>query len=324
MEIEQFMPDAAAVEQIRRDLAVYEPEREKALGQVGWRVPLFVGVFALLAVPVLVLAWVVVPDGKHKFGIMAGLACGALFAGRQVHVWARNPATDTQQWLRDRVLPIAFGFIDDVRYGRGVTPTSYAHLPAEVTGMPTRKEFDDVVLGRHGDAWFEVFECNLTESHGKSRTTLFKGVVLAFRLDAPFPGKLIAARRIGAVARWTRNLFGSGGLVEVTSGDGGLDHEYEFRSDNPGVAAELLKGNLHKALSWVRDTWPGEPARVALSESDGFLLLPANGNFFELPDISVSLDYDLHIRPIAAQMAQLIATASLLRRACTPSSDTEA
>jgi hypothetical protein len=323
MDVKEFMPGAAAVEQIRRDLAVYEPERVKAIGRIGWRVPLFLVPVVLVAAWLVIVAWNIAPDGKQPFWAFLA-ACAGLAAGGGAYGLARKPATDTQQWLRDRILPIAFGFIDDLRYGHEVTPTSYSHLPKEVTGRVDRHEFDDVILGRHGDAWFEVYECNLAQGYGKNRETLFKGVVLAFRLDAPFPGKLIATRKLGGVAKWMRDLLGKSDLTEVTSGDGGLEYEYEFRTDKPDAAADLLKGNFRKALSWIRDTWPGEPARVALSGDDGFLLLPSTTNFFELPDIGVTLDYEAHIRPLAAQMASLIATASLLRRACVPSADKEA
>jgi hypothetical protein len=187
-----------------------------------------------------------------------------------------------------------------------------------VTGEVHRREFDDVILGRHGDAWFEVFECKLTRKEGKSTTIVFKGVVLAFKIETPFEGKLIATRRIGGFDRWMRDLFGKDSLLEVASGDAGLDRDYEFRTDNPDGAAALFRSNLGRALSWVRETWPGEPARIALSGDDAFLLLPTARNFFELPDISVTLDYEAHIGPLAAQMASLIATAALVRQACVP------
>lgn len=318
MDLERYKPDAGAVEQIRRDLAVYESERVKAADQVSWRVPLFVGPYALLAAAVLFVAWQVTPP-ENKFIVMLVLGCGALFVGHWVHVFARAPATDTQQWLRDRVLPIAFGFMDDVQYRHGVVPSSFSHLPTEVTGAFDRREFDDAILGRHDGAWFEIFECHLTRDTRKSTTTVFKGVILAFKIDPAFDGKLIATRKIGGFDKWIRDFSGTGDMVEVTSGDAALDHDYEFRTDNPQAARELLNGNLRKALSWVRETWPEELARIALSHDNGFLLLPiARKNFFELPDISASLDYDVHIQPIAADMASLIATGALVRQACAP------
>jgi hypothetical protein len=103
-------------------------------------------------------------------------------------------------------------------------------------------------------------------------------------------------------------------IWEVTSGVAALDENYEFRTDNPTAAQPLVKGRLAQALQWLGETWPDEPARVALRGEDGFLLLPAKKNFFELPPISVPLDYRKHIEPMIADMATLLATAALVRK----------
>ena len=44
-----------------------------------------------------------------------------------------------------------------------------------------------------------------------------------------------------------------------------------------------MTGRLAQALQWLGETWPEQPARVALHGSDGFLLIPLSKNFFELP-----------------------------------------
>ncbi len=110
-------------------------------------------------------------------------------------------------------------------------------------------------------------------------------------------------------------MFGTGGLDEVQSGIASLDEAYEFRTDNAGAARPLVSGRLAKALQWLGETWPGEPARVALA---GQRRIPAacrsTKNFFELPGISTPLDYKAHIEPIVADMVALLATASLVRK----------
>ena len=143
---------------------------------------------------------------------------------------------------------------------------------------------------------------------------MFKGVVVAFETMTPFPGLLVAVRRAGTVSKFFRDMFGTGGLEEVQCGVASLDEAYEFRTDNAGAARPLVSGRLAKALQWLGETWPGEPARVALEGRDGFLLLPVTKNFFELPGISTPLDYKAHIEPIVADMVALLATASLVRK----------
>ena len=75
-----------------------------------------------------------------------------------------------------------------------------------------------------------------------------------------------------------------------------------------------MEGRLAQALEWLAEEWPEEPARVALSGKDGFLLLPTAKNFFELPDVTVPLDFDAHIRPMIADLGSLLATAALVRK----------
>ncbi|RUY84792.1 hypothetical protein EN974_35555, partial [Mesorhizobium sp. M7A.F.Ca.CA.001.12.2.1] len=79
-------------------------------------------------------------------------------------------------------------------------------------------------------------------------------------------------------------------------------------------AQPLVSGRLAQALKWLGETWPDDPARVALNGSDGFLLLPQTKNFFELPDISVPLDYSRHVAPMISDMGAMLATAALVRK----------
>jgi hypothetical protein len=69
--------------------------------------------------------------------------------------------------------------------------------------------------------------------------------------------------------------------------------------------------------------WRSNPSRIALKGSEGFLLIPLSKNFFELPATSQALDYKAHIEPMVAEMAALLATAALVRKAGTANGDAE-
>jgi len=53
---------------------------------------------------------------------------------------------------------------------------------------------------------------------------------------------------------------------------------------------------------------------VALSGSDGFLLMPRSKNFFELPHISEPIDYNRHVAPMITDLGAMLATAALVRK----------
>jgi hypothetical protein len=315
MEARDFMPDEAVIAGIRTDLETYEGERQRARRQVGWRVPVYLGG---LAAAVAALAWgfndFADPNEQWHSTPHLYLYVIALIAGISAYWLATKPARDAQQTFRNHLLPIVFGFIEKFHYQHEAIPSSFHRLPREAVGSFDTERFDDVISGKYDGFVFELFEAELADKQGKSEQMKFKGVVLAFETVAPFPGLLVATHKANMVTSFFRGLFGDGDLEEVTSGVPALDQNYEFRTDNVAAAQPLVTGHLAQALQWLGEAWPDEPARVALHGGDGFLLLPARKNFFELPPISVPLDYRQHIEPIIADMATMLATAALVRK----------
>ena len=315
METADFMPSEAVIAAIRKDLEAYEAKRASVAWQVRWRVPLFVG---LVLVFVVLVAWLFnkVADRNeqwfstpHVFLYVVGFVAAILLYFRAI-----KPATRLQQSFRETLVPIIFGFITDMRYQHGVTPHSFDRLPRETVGGFTMSRFDDIISGRYEGFAFELYEADLWDGGAtKNKATTFKGVVVAFDTIEPFPGILVAARRANAVVGFFRSMFAAK-MQELSSGDAALDAAYEFRTDNIEAARPLVTGRLAQALKWLHETWPDDPARVALNGSDGFLLLPQTRNFFELPAISVALDYKSHVAPMIADMGAMLATAALVRK----------
>lgn len=315
MDAKDFMPDDEVIAGIKADLERYEAERSRTHRAVMWRVPVFDGltlavIFAIayffngLADPN--EQWFSTP---HVFLYVIGF-----FVLFFVHSQALKPATRLQQSLREKILPVIFGFIEKVGYRHEATPNSFARLPREAVGSFNRESFDDVISGRYEDFPFELYEATLRQKAGKSSSEVFKGVVVAFETITPFPGVLVATRKTGKVVGFFRGIFGGGELEELQSGVAALDENYEFRTDNVEAARPLVTGRLAKALQWLGETWPEQPARVGLKGSDGFLLIPLSKNFFELPAISQPLEYQGHVEPMIADMAALLATAALVRK----------
>lgn len=314
METADFMPSEAVTAGIRKDIETHEAARASAVRQVRWRVPLFVG---LVLVFVVLVAWlfnkVADPNEQwfstpHVFLYVIGFAASIL-----LYFQAMKPATRLQQSFRETLLPIIFGFIADMRYQHGGRPNSFDRLPREAVGPFNRQSFDDVVSGRYEEFPFELYEAELREGSGKGSSTAFKGVIVAFEAIEPFPGILVATRRTNAVVGFFRGMFASK-MQDLSSGVPELDAAYEFRTDNTEAARPLVTGRLAQALKWLGETWPDDPARVALNGSDGFLLLPQTKNFFELPAIAVPLDYTRHVAPMIADMGAMLATAALVRK----------
>ncbi|CAN7573693.1 hypothetical protein [Mesorhizobium sp. LjNodule214] len=314
METADFMPSEAVIAGIRRDIEAYEAKRASAYRQVRWRVPVFIG---LVLVFMVLVAWLFnkVADPYEQWFSTPHvfLYVGSFIAALLLYFQAVKPATRLQQSSRETLLPMIFGFIQDIRYQHGVRPNSFDRLPRETVGPFNRQSFDDVFSGRYEGFAFELYEAELREGTGKGSSTAFRGVIVAFETITPFAGTLVATRRANVVVGFFRGIFASR-MEELSSGVPELDAAYEFRTDNVEAARPLVSGRLAQALKWLGETWPDDPARVALNGSDGFLLLPQPKDFFELPDISVSLDYQTHVAPMIADMGAMLATAALVRK----------
>lgn len=315
VETRDFLPSDATVAAIRQEIAALEAERVSARRQLIWRVPVFVG---LVLVAVLALAWsfnrFADPNEQwastpHVFLYVVG-AVGALLA----YMAAIRPVQKLRESFRARLLPVIFGFIENVGYSRGVAPGSFERLPRDAVGPFSDEVFDDVVTGTYAGFAFELYEAHLTTKVAGTRSTSFRGVIVAFETQTAFPGVLIATRKGNQVVSFFGGLFGGSPLEPIPSGNARLDAHYDFRTDNPAAAKPLVEGRLARALQWLGEAWPDEPARVALNEHNGFLLLPTSKDFFELPGIGVPLDYKAHVEPIITDMASLLATASLVRK----------
>ncbi|MEZ5780603.1 MAG: DUF3137 domain-containing protein [Rhizobiaceae bacterium] len=314
MDAQDFMPSDAALATLRAEIEAYEAERRKICRDVRWRIPAYMAT-VVVTVVILALAFNAFADpnelwfsAPHVFLYVAG-AIGLIVA----YFVGSGPERKLQQSYRDRLLPIIFAFIENVRYQRGDAPASVERLPRETIGEFNQSSYDDEISGSWQGFPFELYEAVFSQKSGGTTSTVFRGVVVALETDILFPGVLVATRKANKVTSFFRGMFGKN-LHELSSGIPDLDAAYDFRTDNPEAARPLVTGPLAQALQWLGEAWPEEPARIALKDKDAFLLLPQSKNFFELPDISVPLDYKTHIAPMIADMASLLATGALVRK----------
>ena len=309
-----FMPDDAVIAAIKRDIAAYEAERVAARRSAMLRVPLYVGGL-IAAVVALALALNLVADVNEQWlsTLHVYLYVLAFIVALFLYFLALRPLEAASASFRDKLLPIIFGFIKDMRHEREVMQPSFAALPDATVGKFNVMEFDDSISGTYEDFRFELYETLLIQRNDKYDSTTFQGVIVAFGLESPFPGMLIATVRTNAVLSFFGEIFGSA-LVEVRSGVQELDAAYDFRTNNAEAAQPIVRGQMAQALTWLKEAWPGEPARIAFKGRDGFLLLPDKRNFFELPAPNVPLDYKAHVEPMIADMATILAITALVRK----------
>ncbi|WEZ83247.1 hypothetical protein P6U16_20770 [Rhizobium sp. 32-5/1] len=198
------MPDAAALETVHRAIEAYNGERPARERAMQNRVTIVMGGFVLITGCILLLLF----NSGLKDGF--GIACGvAFFAGWQLYEHCLKPAREFQQNLRDRMLPVIFGFVERVQYSKGTTPRFMERFPKEALLKYANAIHDDAVSGVYDNVRFMLSETELTTG-GKNKTVLFKGVIFHFLRDDAFPGILAATKRPGGFQKFVENFSAPG------------------------------------------------------------------------------------------------------------------
>jgi hypothetical protein len=304
-----LMPREAALEDLRAAVAAYNGERGTVANTMYVNVLLLFGGYVVLAGILGYIAFTQID--KDIVGIVLGVL---IFGGTVVWRYALAPSKRFQQTLRDRMLPLVFGFIDEVQYVHGAEPRFIKTMPGKELVLRDRSEHGDMIAGRHDGLAFTLSETELVTGSGKSRSTTFKGVIFHFIREQEFPGLLLAVRKPNAVQLFMRDFFGGGSLALVTSGNPEVDASHEFRTNRPEAATPIVQGALAKALDYLATEWRDDVVRLALSGRECYLLVPAKKDFFELPPVDTPIDFDRHIRPMIRDLVTLVATAQLVSK----------
>lgn len=304
-----LMPKEGSLDALHGAVAEYNAARPKVARDMYVTVTLLLGVYLLFSVLVLYLVATQIEE-DWTFVTLAALIVGGTFVWK----FAVAPAKRFQQTLRDRMLPLVFGFVDEVQYVHGATPRFIAGMPGKEFVQRDRAVHGDMIAGVHEGLAFTLCETELSTGSGKSRQTTFKGVIFHFLREEEFPGLLIAARKPNAVHRFMRDLFGGSRLALVTSGNVEVDVSHEFRTDRAEAATPIVQGTLAKALDYLASVWRDDVVRLALTGRECYLLVPTRKDFFELPPVDTPIDFDRYIRPMIRDLVTLLATAQLVRK----------
>lgn len=306
-------PGVAPTNAAEAALAAYNTEQVAVAAARARRIPLFIG--STLVATVAVAAVAIQFDLDRDFLSTPMLV--TYFVGFMAifFAWdaAEKPAKRLQQGLRDRILPHAFSFLENPAYAHAAQPQSAQYIPRQAIGTFNRSAYGDVISGAYDGVPLEIFEATFRHKAGKSDSIAFKGMILAVRLEKPFPGTLIAISKTGNVTRWFRDLFGNA-METHDFVDPAIGEAFEVRSTNGEATRKLLDGALAKALKFLRDTWPDGQPRLALNEGNAFVLLPSYKDFFELPKIGTPVHYAGHIEPMANELKSLAAIGALASR----------
>lgn len=306
---DSYMPEAAAVIEIERAISDYNLARPAIYARCRRNAVIGMAVYGVFGVIVAFNAWKFLDDGDGMGWVLGLLLLGGM--GLYTVIW--QPMERHQQDLRADLFPKLFGFIDGIRYQKNGKPGFLQQVNALKLAPHSGADNDDLISGRHEGLQFELLETELTRGSGRSKETVFKGLIFHFRLDKPFAGTLVAARGGGWFERTMRDFWRTGPSNELKSGNLRLDESHQFFSDNFAAAKPIIAGPLTSVLIWLGNQWSEGDARIALSGDDGYLMLPSTHDYFSMPAMGDDVVYDRHVRPLVRELVMALAVAHVVR-----------
>ena len=305
---ESYMPDAAAVAEIEAQIGAYNRERPAIYAACTRNTGIALAIYGGFALMVLLYTLELEPEPKGWGFVLAALA----FGGWGVYSLMWKPMEHHQARLRDRLFPKLFGFIEDVTYQKNSKPGFLKHVSELKLVRYQNAENDDMIAGRHEGLDFAMLETKLTIG-SKNKETVFQGLIFHFRLDDPFPGMLVVAKRGGWWERTMKDFWRTGPNLEMSSGNRQLDESHQFYSDNKPAARPLIAGPLTSVLTWFGNEWHGGDVRIAMSGEHGYLMLPSKHNYFSLPAAADDVVYQRHVKPLVRELVMALAVAHFVR-----------
>jgi hypothetical protein len=306
---DSYMPDAAAVAEIRMQIGEYNKARPAIHAACSRNSVIALAIYAGFAVMVCLYAAELEPVPK-SWGLILGLLG---FGGLGLYTLMWKPMESHQARLRERLFPKLFGFIEDVSYRKNPKPEFLGHISELKLVRYQDAENDDMIAGRHEGLDFALLETKLTIG-SKNKETVFQGLIFQFRLADPFPGMLVIAKRGGWWERTMRDFWRTGPNLEMSSGNRKLDESHQFYSDNKPAARPLIAGPLTSVLTWFGNEWHGGDVRIAMSGEHGYLMLPSDHNYFSLPDGAEDVGYERHVKPLVRELVMALAVAHFVRQ----------
>ena len=222
---EGFHADDEVIAGIKADLERYEAERGRAHPAVMWRVPVFMGLFLLAIIAASPTSSTASPTptssgSRRRMCFSTSSASSRRLSSTR---WRRSPARKLQQSLREKILPVVFGFIERYRLQAQQTPISFERLPRETVAAFNRQSFDDVISGRYEDFPFELYEATLSHEVGQVELDSVQGRHRGLRNDHAISGPAGGDAQVRQVAEFFRGMFGGSKLEELQSGIAALD-----------------------------------------------------------------------------------------------------
>ncbi len=259
----QIAPELERLEQDR--LARYR-DFQVRLAAVG-------GIVASLTVAILWLA-------PGLWWVLLVLIALAAWVG---NIAVMQPARGFGDRVRDVVMAPVCTFLGGIQYRRhaenAIDPKRFAE--AGVVESFTSARIEDLFVGRYRETGFAVVDARLVRAGGRSRRTVFHGLLFTIEVPRPFSGHILIGRDFGKVGNTLAAWFKSfDGMRAITLDHPEFEAIYAVYADSPDTAPEVLTPVFLDSMVAIAEAAEGAAVRAAFTEGTFVLALPTGRDLF--------------------------------------------
>ncbi len=116
---------------------------------------------------------------------MVNLRCSVIFICLACFFWYCIKKSFENK-IKEKIMPIVCSCFNDLRWHHDVYNHGQVFKSSGVVPNFTGEDYDDIFYGKHKDVNIEIVESAFDIGSGKSRTTVFKGVVIKLDMNKEF------------------------------------------------------------------------------------------------------------------------------------------
>ncbi len=236
-----------------------------------------------------------------------------IFAGGFMLISRRSRSWRDQMFAI--VMPEITGFIGNLAYNARGPGKAFCE-PFErnrLIDKGNRTLLEHHVTGTRRGTPFEVVQANIARTRGRSRSVVFKGLLLKVRTPYPIPHKILIARDHGEGFNRIAEFFTFGyrrGAERVVFPDETFETRFAVYCADADLARSTITPGLARAFITIDDEVGGKgrdkPLTAAFDEEWFYMAIPRKKELLALPSIlTPGIDLEAAIHAIFADITRL-------------------
>jgi len=212
----------------------------------------------------------------------AKIAMIIFVAGIAARLWIKK---DFENSIKEKIMPIVCPCFGDMSWSHSTYNDQLYIKNSRVIPEYTSSSFDDIFIGSYTNVPYHIIESEYEEGSGRSRRTIFKGVIVRIDMNKNFTGHTVIRpdSLLHAAA-------GIGHLKHTTLEDVVFEKKFDVYTDDEVEARYLITPSFMERLNNMQTAFKADKVSCAFHETHLFIALHTKKDLFALCSLTKPID----------------------------------